>query len=68
MEDTIIQLEMQLAYQREDIDKLSSELFAQQKEIAQLKKLLVEMYDKVRSMEANRSASDGSDEPPPPHY
>ncbi len=68
MNDAIITLQEQIEYQREDIAKLSEELYAQQREVTQLKLLVLKLNDKIQSLESSRSDAGMGDEPPPPHY
>ena len=69
MEEKIIQLEMKIADQEADIASLSSELYAQQKEIAELSQQYDELKGRIKAMTAeDGNASDVATEPPPPHY
>lgn len=68
MNDAIITLQELIEYQREDIAKLSEELYAQQREVTQLKLLVLKLNDKIQALESSRAAGDVGDEPPPPHY
>ena len=70
VEEQIIQLEMKIADQEADIAGLSSELYAQQKEIAELNRQYDELKGRIQALaeEGDNVASDVSTEPPPPHY
>ncbi len=62
---SITMLEEQLAHQSIEIERLSDELYAQQKEITQLKKQIGHFKQTVESLSHIRAESD---EAPPPHY
>lgn len=68
MDDPIITLQELLEHQRQDIASLSEELYAQQKEIALLKKQLLKLNDKMQALGNSQGAANPTDEPPPPHY
>ena len=66
MEDKIIELQEIIAHQGVTLTQLSDELYAQQKETAELRrqvKLLSEQLQKYALDDDN-----GTPEPPPPHY
>lgn len=71
MEDSIIKLQTTLAHQEEEILSLSGELYAQQKEMAELKRQFAELNGRLKALsegDGGGSGLDVSDEPPPPHY
>lgn len=69
MDKIIIQLQEEVSHQGEYIERLNDELYAQQKEIVELRKQLIKLYEKFES-----SSDDGAsirkleEETPPPHY
>lgn len=69
MEKVIIKLQEEIFHQGEYIERLSTELYAQQKEIVQLRKQLQGLSDKFESV-SNDGASirRPEEETPPPHY
>jgi len=60
----IIDLQEQLAYQALALQKMSDEMYAQQKEIAALKSQLLRMHKQMEAM----TPENGAPELPPPHY
>jgi uncharacterized coiled-coil protein SlyX len=68
MDPIIITLQEMLAHQQREIETLSDELYAQQKEIASRRAQMVMLGSKVQTMEANEGNPTGDREPPPPHY
>lgn len=69
MEDMIIKLQTTLADQAEDIASLSEELYAQQKEVIELKRQYAELKGRVQVLSDEDGAiADVGTEPPPPHY
>jgi len=69
MENLIIELQEIVTHQREDIDNLSAEFYAQQKEIAELRLLVQKLLTKAQDDSGNDSGIRMvSEETPPPHY
>lgn len=68
MEDTIIKLQIALAEQEHEITNLSDELYAQQKEIAILKRQYAQMLERIQALSEQTADGDSAKEPPPPHY
>lgn len=67
LEQKIIDLETQLAFQEDTIEALNQALASQQKQLDDLQFKLKHVLDKVKSMEPSNIAS-ASEETPPPHY
>ncbi len=65
MSDSTIALQEELAHQALEISRLSDELYAQQKEILQLKDQLGDFKEALESGTHIRSQEE---ETPPPHY
>lgn len=69
MEKQMIELQEMLAHQQFALDKMSEELFAQQKEVAELKRQLKRLGEQVdQAQPDDGGAGQGGYEPPPPHY
>lgn len=69
MNDPITQMQETLAHQDEEIRRLSDEVYAQQKELAQLKQQFALLQDKFRAALAEDNGMRSPDqETPPPHY
>ena len=60
-------LETTIAYQEQAIEDLNKTVLAQATEIAQLKRLLGNLGERVREIADNPALAEGP-EPPPPHY
>lgn len=67
LEQKIIDLETQLAFQEDTIEVLNQALASQQKQLDDVQFKLKHVLDKVKSMEPSNIAS-ASEETPPPHY
>ena len=67
LEQKIIDLETQLAFQEDTIEALNHALASQQKQLDDVQFRLKHVLDKVKSMEPSNIAS-ASEETPPPHY
>lgn len=69
MDESIITLQIKLEYQAEEIANLSKEIYAQQKELASLRRQLAELTLRCEALENDQGSSgEIEDEPPPPHY
>jgi SlyX protein len=60
-------LETTIAYQEQAIEDLNKTILAQAAEIAQLKRLVGNMGERLREIADNPALAEGP-EPPPPHY
>lgn len=67
MDDTLITLQETVAHQAIEIEQLHGELYAQQQEIAELKKQLKLLKNQL-SAAHEATAQPDTPEPPPPHY
>lgn len=69
MDEAMIALQETVAHQAVEIEQLNGELYAQQKELAELKRQVKMLHDKLGegAGSAGHAHSD-SPEPPPPHY
>jgi SlyX protein len=69
MSDTarLEKLETTVAYQDQAIEDLNKTVLAQSAEIAQLKRLVANLADRLRELADNPALSEPP-EPPPPHY
>lgn len=74
MEDEIVKLQEIISHQSEDIDRMNSEIYEQQKEIKRLQTQFSALDRKLENM-LNMSSDDGGDIRPfdfsddkPPHY
>jgi len=68
MEDEVIKLQEIIAHQGEDIEKMSHELYVQQKEIMQIKESLKKLESKIKGMGSDSGIRSLEEETPPPHY
>lgn len=69
MDAITIKLQEMLTCQALDIAQLSEELYAQQKEVSELKKQYAELKQRIQSLaDEGEAPSDITNEPPPPHY
>lgn len=64
----IITLQERIAYQDEEITRLSDELYAQQKDMADLRRELKNIASKIDQGESESNIRPVSEETPPPHY
>ena len=60
-------LETTVAYQEQAIEDLNKTVLAQAAEIAQLKRLVGNLGERLREIADNPALAEGP-EPPPPHY
>ena len=60
-------LETTIAYQEQAIEDLNKTVLAQAEEIAQLKRLVGNLGERLREIADNPALAEGP-EPPPPHY
>ena len=60
-------LETTIAYQEQAIEDLNKTVLAQATEIAQLKRLMGNLGERLREIADNPALAEGP-EPPPPHY
>jgi SlyX protein len=60
-------LETTIAYQEQAIEDLNKTVLAQAAEIAQLKRLVGNLSERLREIAVNPALAEGP-EPPPPHY
>jgi SlyX protein len=65
--DRIEKLETTVAYQEQSIEDLNKTVLAQAAEIAQLKRLIGNLGERVREIADNPALAEPP-EPPPPHY
>ncbi len=65
--DRIEKLETTVAYQEQAIEDLNKTVLAQSAELAQLKRLVANLADRLREIADNPALSEPP-EPPPPHY
>ena len=63
----MIELQEMLAHAQADIAKMSEEMYVQQKEIAELQRQVRRLKDQLVQVSEGQE-SDGTPEPPPPHY
>lgn len=68
MENTIIQLQEAIFHQGEDLERMSLELYTQQKELAELRAQIAKIYAKLKNMEEGDNIRRPDQETPPPHY
>jgi SlyX protein len=67
MDDRIERLESLVALQDRTMEKLNDQLFDQQKQIEDLKRLVTRLAKKVRALDEEIDSS-GPADVPPPHY
>jgi len=67
LNDRIIDLESQLAFQEHTIHKLNDVVTAQQNELMRFKKQLLKIARQLENQSAN-TVADTTQESPPPHY
>lgn len=68
MDANIKKLEEKLAFMQLDLQQMSDEIFAQQREITKLKSKIDRLEDKVKSLDQNHGILSPDDDIPPPHY
>ncbi len=67
MENRIIDLQSQLAFQDQTINELNDVITDQQKQIDELRQQIQILEQRIISLAENSGVS-GEKEPPPPHY
>lgn len=65
MDAHIITLQEIIAHHEQDIERLSHELYTQQKDIIRLQKIVTGLCEKIETLSHNLPAEQDS---PPPHY
>ena len=68
MDDQVKKLEEKLAFLQLDLQQMSDELFSQQREITMLKVKILNLEDKVKSLDHQNGILHPEDDSPPPHY
>jgi uncharacterized coiled-coil protein SlyX len=69
MDDNIIQLQEALLHQAEDIARMQTEMYTQQKEISHLKREVEGLRQKFKEVQdADFGMRSAEEESPPPHY
>ena len=68
MDEHVKKLEEKLAFMQQDLQQMSDELFAQQREIEKLKINIIRLEDKVKSLDQHDGILSPEDDTPPPHY
>ena len=68
MDANIKKLEEKLAFMQLDLQQMSDELFAQQREITKLKSQIHRLEDKVKSLDQTNGILPPEEDVPPPHY
>ncbi|MCV6590250.1 MAG: SlyX family protein [Marinobacterium sp.] len=66
-EQRLADLESRVAFQEDAIDKLSDVIARQDRELIQLKELVITLHKQVKQLDLSAPTAPG-DEPPPPHY
>jgi len=67
LQNDIVSLQTQVAYQDKLINELNLLVFRQQEELDRVKLGLVQLHEKIASLSSD-SIKDLSEETPPPHY
>ena len=62
------QMQEQMAFMQAELSQLSDEVFAQQKEIADLRLQLQKLNAKLNNVQADSGILNASEDSPPPHY
>jgi SlyX protein len=68
MQDDIIKLQEIISHQQEELARMSDEIYAQQKEIAELQRLFNKLKLQMEQAIAEAATGDIGPERPPPHY
>lgn len=68
MEKTIIQLQEAIFHQGEDMERMSAELYLQQKELSELRTQIAKLNNKIKILEEGENIRPLSQETLPPHY
>lgn len=68
MQQDIIKLQEIVSHQQEELVRLSDEIFVQQKEIAELRRLFHKLKTQQEQAAAEAAHADMGPERPPPHY
>ena len=67
--DPMIQeLQEQIAFMQSEMSQLSDELYAQQKEMAQLRLTVMKLEQKLQASQGDGAILSPSEDTPPPHY
>ena len=62
------QMQEQMAFMQAELSQLSDEVFAQQKEIADLRLQLQKLNAKLNNVQADSGILNAAEDSPPPHY
>lgn len=68
MEKDIKSMQEQIAYMQAEISQLSDELYAQQKEQADLRLELLKLQQKLQVAQGDGAILTAAEDSPPPHY
>lgn len=66
-DERLTELESRIAFQEDTIDKMSTEMAHQEKQIEMLTRMVKILNSNLESMRGDPLSS-SDDEPPPPHY
>lgn len=67
MEERVIALEMQVAYQENQIDEMNKVLYRQQEQLDRLINTVVKLHEKYEAI-SSLVVGEIGEEAPPPHY
>lgn len=62
------QMQEQMAFMQAELSQLSDEVFAQQKEIADLRLQVQKLNAKLNNVQADSGILNAAEDSPPPHY
>lgn len=68
VQNDIIKLQEIVSHQQEELARLSDEIFVQQKEIAELRRLFHKLKTQQEQASADAAHPERGPERPPPHY
>ena len=68
MEDRVIKLEEKIAILQDELSQMSHEVYAQQKEMAQLMIEIGKLKTHLKHVKPDSGILNPSEESPPPHY
>ena len=68
MEDRVIKLEEKMAILQDELSQMGHEVYAQQKEMAQLMIEIGQLKSRLEHVEPDNGILNPSEESPPPHY
>lgn len=68
MEKEIQTLQEQIAYMQSELGQLSDELYAQQKEMANLRLEIIKLQQKLQATQSDSGILSPAEDVPPPHY